>query len=139
MTKEELIAEMNRRCDNGMMKTLGVVFEAVSETQIVASFCVTESLLTPTNLMHGGVSLAVAEGVAGAGSFLHCDAGTFPVGSQVSGNHIKSATLGMRLVATGTLIHCGKKTHLWNVDICNEKNELVATARVTNHIISAFK
>lgn len=138
MTETETAEELNQRCGNGFIKTLGLVFTEVSGTQISAKFKVTEALLTPAGLLHGGVSLAAAESVAGAGSFSKCPAGTMPVGSQVSGNHVKSAKAGQILTVTGTPIHFGKKTHLWNVDIRDESGTLIATARVTNHIVPVF-
>ena len=35
-----------------------------------------------------------------------------------------------------TLLHRGRSTHLWNVDILAEDGRLVSTARVLNHIVS---
>ncbi|MCR5183567.1 MAG: PaaI family thioesterase [Opitutales bacterium] len=137
--EKSIVAEINRRCACGMIKALGLEFTTVADTTISARFQVTESLLTPMGLLHGGASLAVAESVAGVGSILKCEAGTMPVGSQVVANHVSSARLGQILSVTGTVLHIGKKTHLWNIDIVNESGALVSTLRVTNHIVPVEK
>ncbi len=90
---------------------------------------------SPADILSGGASLALAETAAGYGSLALCDPDKTPVGIQVSANHVHMVTAGTHVVATGVLIHRGRTTHIWNIDITTPEGQLVSTARVVNHII----
>jgi acyl-coenzyme A thioesterase PaaI-like protein len=38
--------------------------------------------------------------------------------------------------AVGTLLHQGRSSHIWNVDIFTSADKLVSTVRVTNSILT---
>ena len=88
----------------------------------------------PFGILHGGASLALAETMAGAGSLLLLDTDEMAVGVEVTGNHLASVPLGNEVHAVATLIHRGRSTHLWNVDIYRNDDQLAATVRVLNAI-----
>jgi hypothetical protein len=88
----------------------------------------------PNGWLHGGASLAFAESLAGAGSYLLIDRESFNVfGLQVSGNHISTADQGI-LDGVAKLIHKGKTTHIWEVKISDKNQKLISLVRVTNII-----
>ena len=58
-----------------------------------------------------------------------------PVGSSVSASHVAAVPAGQTVRGVATLLHRGRSTHLWNVDILAEDGRLVSTARVLNHIV----
>ena len=89
----------------------------------------------PFGVLHGGATLALAETVAGMGSLLLCKSDEIVAGMQVSGNHISTAHEGDTVRAVGTIIHRGRSTHVWNVDIYTSTAKLVSTIRVTNSIL----
>ena len=55
-------------------------------------------------------------------------------GIEVNGNHMKQAQGGY-VVAKGTFIHQGKRTHVVQVEIRDEYGTLVTVNRVTNMIV----
>lgn len=83
----------------------------------------------------GGATLALAETVAGFGSNLLCNECEFVVGMQVSGNHISSAREGDTVTAVARIIHKGRSTHIWNVDIISSMGKLISSIRVMNSIL----
>lgn len=86
-------------------------------------------------LLHGGGSLALAETVAGIGSALIVDLKLHDVrGSHVSANHIRAAKDGW-VYAEANLLHRGRNTHIWDIEIKDEEGQLVSTCRLTNFII----
>lgn len=87
------------------------------------------------SILHGGTSLAFAETIAGVASTAICKDKEHPVGVSVNANHIAMAFKGQSLFAQCSLIHKGASSHLWNVDISDDKGRLISTARVTNAII----
>lgn len=86
--------------------------------------------------LSGGASLALAESLAGFGSVLNLPPDRKPVGSTVSAQHVRPVAIGGRVSATATLLHKGRTTHLWNVDIVDEEGRLVSTARVLNLVVA---
>ena len=59
----------------------------------------------------------------------------YAVGMQVSGNHISSAHEGDTVRAVATIVHRGRSSHVWNVDVFTSTNKLVSTVRVVNSIL----
>ena len=89
----------------------------------------------PFGILHGGATLALAETVAGLGSMIICEPDEIVVGMQVSGNHISSAHEGDTVRAVATIVHKGRSSHVWNVDVFTSTNKLVSSIRVVNSVI----
>ncbi|MDO4949865.1 MAG: PaaI family thioesterase [Bacteroidales bacterium] len=119
-----------------MEETLGVKFhEMIGEETIQAEMMVDERTCQPFGRINGGASLALAEMLAGHGSFYLCSDDERPVGVQISGNHVGWATVGEKVVATAHIEHRGQTTHVWNVTIDTESGRPVSIVRVTNMIL----
>ena len=118
-----------------LMDTLGISFTHLSPGRVEAVMPVEKRVCQPFGLLHGGASLALAESVAGQGSLAVCEADEIPVGVQVSGNHLSSVKEGDRVHAIGTLLHKGRSTHVWNVDILASDGKLVSSVRVVNNLV----
>jgi uncharacterized protein (TIGR00369 family) len=87
-------------------------------------------------LLHGGATAALAESLGSAGSALLIDLATQGVvGIEVNANHIKGVRSGL-VTATGTLVHQGRTTHVWDIRVTDDSGILVALCRITNLIIT---
>ncbi|WP_370528339.1 hotdog domain-containing protein [uncultured Bacteroides sp.] len=102
---------------------------------VLASGRPTYGLMGNLGILHGGATLALAETVAGLGSMIICEPDEIVVGMQVSGNHISSAHEGDSVRAVGTILHKGRSSHIWNVDVFTSTNKLVSSVRVVNSVI----
>jgi len=120
---------------NTLMGALGIKIIKKSDGIITATMQVDNRTCQTYGVLHGGASLALAETLAGIGSMDICEENEIPCGLSVSGNHMLAVPLGHTVTATGSLIFKGKTTHVWNVDIRNEEDELVSTVRIVNHIV----
>lgn len=129
------VEELNRGSVNTMVGALGIRYTHVAEGRVEATMPVDNRTRQPFGVLHGGATLALAETVAGMGSLLLCKADEIVAGMQVSGNHISTAHEGDTVRAVGTIIHRGRSTHVWNVDIYTSTAKLVSTIRVTNSIL----
>ena len=89
----------------------------------------------PFGILHGGATLALGETVAGLGSMILCQPDEIVVGMQVSGNHISSAHEGDTVRAVATIVHKGRSSHVWNVDVFTSTNKLVSSIRVVNSVM----
>lgn len=127
--------QINANNRNTLMETLGIAFTHVSPERTEAVMAVEKSVCQPFGILHGGATLALAETVAGQGSLILCETDEIPAGIQVSCNHISSAREGDKVRAVGTIIHKGRSTHVWNVDIFTSAGKLVSTVRVINSIL----
>ncbi len=126
---------LNASMQNSLISSLGIEIESVGEGEVVASMPVSEKTMRPGGILHGGANLALAETIAGLGSILLIDSNEYDArGIQVAANHVGGVKEG-RVVATAKIIHQGKQTHVWNVDITRNDGKLISTARVTNMII----
>ncbi|MCD8210366.1 MAG: hotdog fold thioesterase [Prevotella sp.] len=117
-----------------MAEHLGIEFLPSSGKIFKAQMSVDYRTSQPFGALNGGASLALAEILAGYGSSKLCEEGEIPLGIQVSANHLKSVPLGEKVIAIGELLHQGKSTHVWNVNITTSQGDLVSTVRIVNHI-----
>jgi uncharacterized protein (TIGR00369 family) len=134
-----VIGELNDFCAHSMIGVLGIVFTNFENESIHATMPVDSKTCQPNGWLHGGASLAFAESLASAGSYLLIDREQFNVyGLQVSGNHITSVNKGI-LQGDAQLIHKGKTTHVWEVKISDDNHKLISVVRVTNIIADKKK
>ena len=120
---------------HSMGEVLGIEFISVEEGLVKATMPVDHRTCQPFGILNGGASLALAEMVAGHGSVPLCSSTEMPCGIQVSANHVGMVKTGSYVVATGRLIHRGRTTHIWNVDITSPEGKLISTARIVNQIV----
>ena len=133
---EDLVRKLNALNEGTMMETLGIEYLEVREGYVYARMFVKKELSQPYGMLHGGASMALAESIGGAGSSVYVDIKTHVIrGMQLSVNHVKAAKVGTYVYATATILHKGRQTHVWNIDVKNEDGDLVSTCRLTNFIM----
>lgn len=119
-----------------MMETLGIEYLEVREGFVYARMFVKQELSQPYGMLHGGASMALAESIGGVGSAYIVGMKDHIIrGMQMSTNHVKAAKVGTYVYATATIIHKGRQTHVWNIDIKNEDEGIVSSCRLTNFIM----
>ena len=57
---------------------------------------------------------------------------------EINANHVGSVMSGF-VTGTATLLHCGKTTHVWNIEIKDEKDKLISFSRLTMMILEHQK
>lgn len=129
----ELINAMNK---NTMMEILDIKCVELGDDYLVATMPVDHRTHQPLGLLHGGASAALIETIGSMGSVLLIDPKKFaPVGIEINANHLGGVKSGS-VRAKGTVVHAGKRTHVWQVDIHDEKTEkLICTGRLTVMIV----
>ena len=127
--------QLNARAKHALMGNLGIQYTYASEDRVEATMPVDERTRQPFGILHGGATLALAETVAGLGSMILAKPDEMVVGMQVSGSHMSSAHEGDTVRAVGTIIHKGRSSHVWNVDIFTSTDKLVSSVRVINSIL----
>lgn len=120
-----------------VMGTLGIDVIEYSPDKVVATMPVTTQTHQPFGIMHGGVSVVIAETVASAGSYQFIDRDhQRAVGLEINANHIRSVSTGI-VKAVGIPVHVGRTTIIWDIRIYDEFEKLVCISRCTIAIINA--
>ena len=108
---------------------LGLTLDEVGPDRVSASFEVRPELHQPYGILHGGVLCSVVETVASvAGAVWFGDRGNV-VGSSNTTNFLRATREGV-LTAVALPIHRGRSQQLWEVDITDEQDRLVAKGQV---------
>ncbi|MFD1864412.1 PaaI family thioesterase [Planococcus chinensis] len=115
--------------------TLGIEFLETSANRVVATMPVNSSTHQPFGLLHGGASVVLAESVASVGTWQGIDQDKeIAVGLEINANHIRGKASGV-VTATGTPLHQGRSTMVWDIKITDEEEKLICVSRCTVAIV----
>lgn len=118
-----------------LMNTLGIEITTLEKGHVVATMPVDDRTRQPFGLLHGGASVALAETVASVGAFELIDQATeAAVGLEINANHVRGKKDGI-VTATGTVLHQGKTTMVWDIKITDEENKLICVSRCTMAVV----
>lgn len=114
---------------NNVMKTLGIEIESAEQDLIVLSMNVEPRVHQYTGILHGGVSLVIAETAAAIGAVLNSDlTKVTPVGIEINANHLRSVSRGKVRAFARPVFH-GKTLSVWQIEIKDERQRLVCVSR----------
>src|SRR6478609_1513479 len=118
--KDKIVEYCNQYSKNTLMETLNIEFIDAGEGFLVARMPVNPSVHQPMGLLHGGASVALAESVGSAASFLYINPEHSEMrGIEISANHVKAKRNGI-VTATAKIMHKGSSIHLWEIRITDE-------------------
>ena len=133
--KEQVLEKLNNWGVETLGKTLNIVFTEVTNETLTATMPVTPRVHQPYGIMHGGASCVLAETLGSCLSVLHVDIEKFaPVGTNINSNHLRSKKDGL-VTGTAKFIRKGKTMHVSEIEIRDEKGELINHTTMTNAII----
>jgi 1,4-dihydroxy-2-naphthoyl-CoA hydrolase len=134
--KQVPLSVINSMNKNTLMEALGIECVELGNDYVKSRMPVDHRTHQPMGLLHGGASAALIESIGSMGSTLLIDLTKFqPVGLEINCNHVGGITSGY-VVATGKIVHSGKRSHVWQVDIHEEgSSRLICTGRLTVMII----
>ena len=135
MDKIKTLETLNNLNKNTLMQTLEIEFVDVGNDYVTAKMPVNFKVHQPYGQLHGGATAALAESVGSAASNFFIDGEKQIVnGIELTINHLKSKREGI-VYATATNIHKGRSTHLWEVKIVDEQDQLISVCKMTNIIL----
>jgi len=131
MNKEAVLSKCNQISKNTLMETLSIEYIDVGDNYLTARMPVGPKVHQPDGILHGGASVALAESVGSAASYIFLDAEHFMIrGMEISANHLKSIKEGY-VYATARFIHKGRTTQLWEIRICDEQDQLISLCKLS--------
>lgn len=119
----------------GVGRLLGIEMQEASADRVVATLQVTPDHHQPFGYLHGGVSVVLAESVASVGGYLRAPEGKAAMGLEINANHARSVKDGL-LTATGTPLHTGRTTQIWEIKIRDERERLICISRCTLAVVN---
>ena len=117
--------------DASLLGALGIEFTHVEIGYLEATMPVDQRTHQPFGVLHGGASAALAETLGSFGSHMMVsESGAIAVGIELNINHVGSKRQGV-VTGKARIIHAGKSTHVWGIEIVDEEGKLIATSRLT--------
>ena len=114
---------------------LGMEFLEVGDDFIRARVPVDHRTRQPHGILHGGVSVVLAETLGSCGAHYSCPESFRAVGLDINANHIKAASSGW-VTGITRAVHIGRSTQVWQIEMHNDAGELTCVSRITMAILS---
>jgi 1,4-dihydroxy-2-naphthoyl-CoA hydrolase len=126
----------------GLVETLGFRFLETTPDRVTLQWDVGPHLYQPYGILHGGVHCAAVETAASIGATMWFHDRVGPGNGRVVG--VSNQTDFLRAVDHGTLtavatpIHRGRSQQLWQVEITDDQQRLVARGQVRLQNLTAL-
>lgn len=126
-------ADLNDAGQHTILGVLNIKVEEFSENGIVLSMPITQSSRQPYGLLHGGVSMVLAETAASFHACWGVDLNEkAPVGIEINGSHLNSAKIG-NVRAVAKVLRKSASLIVHEIEIIHvETGVLMCVSRVTN-------
>ncbi|WP_022941283.1 hotdog fold thioesterase [Psychromonas hadalis] len=136
--KESSLARLNLISENTIIALLGIEYTQIGDDFLQATMPVDSRTHQPHGLLHGGASVVLAETLGSVAGNLAVSSDKVCVGLEVNANHLRSMKSGV-VTGTATAIRLGRTVHVWQIEIHNEKQQLICTSRLTLAVIDRPK
>ncbi|MEG0001931.1 hotdog fold thioesterase [Comamonas sp.] len=133
--KPASVQALNRDSANTAVSHLGIEITEIGDDFIVGRVPVDARTVQPFGLLHGGVSVVLAETLGSLGAFYASPEGHSAVGLDINANHLRAARSGW-VTATAKPVHIGRTTHVWQIDMVNDEGQPTCTSRITMAILA---
>jgi 1,4-dihydroxy-2-naphthoyl-CoA hydrolase len=131
-TSVEQIREYSRET---LAETIGIRVTEIGPDFLRATMPVNPKVHQPMGVLHGGASVALAETVGSVAATLCVDQEKYVcLGQEINANHLRPISSGM-VTATARPYHIGKRSHVWSIEIRDEKERLVCISRLTMAVV----
>ncbi len=115
--------------------TLGIEFTEVGDDFISGRVPVNKRTVQPYGILHGGVSVTLAETLGSVGAHFAVPEGHRAVGLDINANHLRATMQGW-VTGTARPVHLGRTTHVWQIELRNDAGELTCISRLTMAILA---
>ena len=114
---------------------LGMEFLEIGDDFIRARMPVDTRTRQPYGLMHGGVSVVLAETLGSCGAAFAAPEGQRAVGLDINANHLRATTSGW-VTGTARPVHVGRTTQVWQTDLQDDQGRLTCVSRITMAVLA---
>ncbi len=114
---------------------LGLEFLEVGDDFLSGRVPVDARTRQPYGILHGGVSVVLAETLGSCGAAFSVPEGYRAVGLDINANHLRSASEGW-VTGTARPIHVGRSTQVWHIELVNDAGQMTCISRLTMAILA---
>ena len=132
------LAILNSTSRNTLMEALNIEYCQYTDDSLTASMPVNSTVHQPLGMLHGGASVALAESVASIAANWCVGETKYCVGLDINANHIRAVRDGI-VYASAKPVHLGATTHVWLIEIKDQRQRLVCTSRFTVAVMKKKK
>lgn len=118
-----------------LIEGLNIEYIHVDADRIEAKMNLTEFHSQVLGFLHGGATIAFGETVAGYASNQKIGGDQAAVGQTIVANHMRPKKIEGYILAKGKLMHQGRTSHVWGIEMYDENNILISNLTVTNVIV----
>ena len=136
--KPAVLEEINARNLNTAVAHLGIEITELGDNYLVGRVPVDHRTVQPFGLLHGGVSVVLAETLGSIAAYHASPEGHLAVGLDINANHLRSARSGW-VTGTARAVHIGRTTHVWQIDLVDDSGKQVCASRITMAILAPQK
>jgi len=115
---------------------LGIEFLEVGDDWLSARVPVNRQTCQPYGLLHGGVSVVLAETLGSCGAAFAVPEGVKVVGLDINANHLRGVSQGW-VTGVARAVHLGRSTQVWQIDLDDDAGKRVCTSRLTMAVLHA--
>jgi uncharacterized protein (TIGR00369 family) len=133
-TRPISVADLSRIHENTAPAHLGIEFLEVGDDFITGRVPVDARTRQPYGLLHGGVSVVLAETLGSCGAIYCTPPGHYVVGLDINANHIRAAKSGW-VTGKATPVHVGRSTQVWAIELRDEAGKLTCVSRLTLSVL----
>ncbi len=118
-----------------IIEGLNIQYVHVEGDRLEAKMYLTDFHSQVFGYLHGGATIAFGETAAGIASNQIIDKDHKAIGQSITANHLKAKKLEGYIIAKGVLMHQGRTSHVWGIEMRDENNVLISYVTVTNAIV----
>ena len=137
-TTPPTLEQLNARSQGCAVSHLGIEFTEIGPDYLCARVPVDERTKQPYGLLHGGVSVVLAETLGSMAAVLACPPGHRAVGLDINANHLRAVTSGW-VTGTARPVHIGRTTQVWQIELHNDAGQLTCISRITMAMLGPDK
>ena len=134
-TTPPTLEQLNARSQGCAVSHLGIEFTEIGPDYLCARVPVDERTKQPYGLLHGGVSVVLAETLGSMAAVLACPPGHRSVGLDITANQLRAVTSGW-VTGTARPVHIGRTTQVWQIDMCNDAGQPTCVSRITMAVLA---
>ncbi|MGN1057515.1 MAG: hotdog fold thioesterase [Comamonas sp.] len=129
------VASINAMSHSTAMAHLGLEITEMGPDYLVGRVPVDHRTKQPFGLLHGGVSVVLAESLGSMAAYLASPEGCNAVGLDINANHLRAVRSGW-VTGTARPVHLGRTTQVWQIDMVDERGKLCCVSRLTMAILA---
>ena len=126
---------LREKARNTAIEHLGIEYVEIGDDYLVGRVPVDHRTHQPFGLLHGGVSVVLAETLGSMAAVLACPPGHRAVGLDINANHLRAVTSGW-VTGTARPVHIGRTTQVWQIDMCNDAGQPTCVSRITMAVLA---